>query len=143
VVATPWAFVVAEPTGEPLRVKLTVLLPSPAPPEFSVADRLAEPPKVPLAGDTESSVLRLTLTVVLSDELLSAVLASSCALRISASLTYSVPKAAFVGTRTWSVRDALVPLATVPRSQSTSLPETVQTPEQLPATYWTPLGACP
>ena len=49
----------------------------PLPPEVRVADRVAEPPKVPLAGDTERFVLGLSLTVVVSAAMLSVTLASS------------------------------------------------------------------
>ncbi len=77
---------------------------------------------------------RLKLTVVLSDEVLSARFASFSALSIRALFTYSVPKAAFAGIFAWSVWDTLAPLASDPTFHVTSLPATVQVPEQLPAT---------
>src|SRR5882724_1645985 len=52
-VARPEASVVAEPSGEPFRVNETVLPATGAPPVLvRVADKVAVPPKVPLAAAT-------------------------------------------------------------------------------------------
>jgi hypothetical protein len=55
--ATPEAFVTAEPAGEPFNVKFTVFPLTAEPPAVRVADRLAEPPYVPVAGETLREVV--------------------------------------------------------------------------------------
>jgi hypothetical protein len=62
--ATPDAFVVAEPTEFPLRLKDTDLPLTGEPPAVNVAERAAAPPNVPLALATASPVAALTVNRV-------------------------------------------------------------------------------
>jgi hypothetical protein len=62
-VATPLPLVVALPTGDPFRVKLIDLLPTPDAPAVSVAIRFTVPPNVPVAGSTARVVACAAVTV--------------------------------------------------------------------------------
>ena len=65
-VAMPLAFVLAVPTGLPLRVKLTVFPLTGEPFAVSTAERVVVPPYVPPAADEERAVSDMALWVIVT-----------------------------------------------------------------------------